>query len=173
MTARPPYDLGFEVDTAPPDALDPLDLDALAAFTTDVLDALDAPAGAIVTVVLADDGLLHALNRDHRGRDEPTDVLSFPAAEGEPFPGAPQEAPELGDIAISLPLAVRQAAAAGLAPELELRHLLLHGLLHLLGLDHEGEEEARTMAALEERFLGTAVHGAVPHDGAADGAPPA
>lgn len=160
----PAYDVAFEVDPRASDSAAEPDLAELTTFAATVLAALDATAGAGVTVVIGDDDRLRTLNREHRGRDEPTDVLSFPAAESEAFPGEAAgetdgEPPYLGDIAISLPLAARQAQAAGIAPDLELRHLLLHGLLHLLGRDHETTADAAEMAALEERFLGVAIHG--------------
>lgn len=90
-----------------------------------------------ITVLLADDARLKALNRTFRGKNKPTDVLSFPAAaNGE---GA------AGDIAISIETAVRQAAEHGHTLAEELRILLLHGVLHLAGFDHEADQgEMRT-----------------------------
>ena len=119
--------------------------------------------GAAATVLLAGDDLLRGLNREHRGADEPTDVLSFPASEGEPFPGEslpgePQQAPYLGDIAVSVSMVQRQAVAASLSPADELQHVVLHGLLHLLGYDHETPEDAARMQAREEAVLGPAIH---------------
>jgi len=80
--------------------------------------------------LITGDGEMRRLNRDFRGRDHPTDVLSFPSA-----PGAP--APHLGDLAISIQRARTQARHFGHSPEEEIRILMLHGLLHLLGMDHE------------------------------------
>jgi probable rRNA maturation factor len=96
-----------------------------------------------VDVLLADDATLKRLNRTYRGKNKATDVLSFPAAYNE-FAGADQTA---GDLAISLETAVRQAAAYGHSLRDEVRILLLHGLLHLNGLDHETDKGE--MAALE------------------------
>ena len=111
-----------------------------------------------LTVVLAGDELLQELNREHRDLDEPTDVLSFPAEEGEPFPGEPEQARYVGDIAVSVARVTRQAEAASIAADLELRHVLVHGLLHLLGYDHETPEDDAHMRAREEAVLGAAIH---------------
>jgi probable rRNA maturation factor len=95
-----------------------------------------------VDVLLADDAILKRLNRAYRGKNKATDVLSFPAAVNE-FAGADQTA---GDLAISLETAAKQATVYGHSLRDELRILMLHGLLHLNGLDHEiddGEMAAR------------------------------
>jgi probable rRNA maturation factor len=97
-----------------------------------------------VVVALVSDGRMRVLNRTYRGADYATDVLSFPAAEA---PGA--DAP-LGDIVIASGVARRQAAQAGHSLQTELRVLALHGLLHLLGYDHE--RDAGQMARLEARL---------------------
>jgi probable rRNA maturation factor len=91
-----------------------------------------APARArgAVTVAIVPDARVQALNRQYRRKDKATDVLSFPAEE----PG------ELGDVVIALGVARRQAAAAGHPLGTELRILALHGLLHLLGYDHEQDD---------------------------------
>ena len=101
-----------------------------------------------VDVLLAGDGTLRRLNREFRGKDKPTDVLSFPS---------PEEIFEerAGDLAISLKTAARQAKAYGHALEDEVRILMLHGLLHLSGMDHEtdagemAEREAELRAELK------------------------
>jgi len=94
--------------------------------------ALGAPAGEI-TVLLTRDAEMRRLNRSYRGKDRPTDVLSFPDGTSE----EPRSAPRIGDIVISIPAAGRNARAAGHALGREVAHLLLHGFLHLLGYDHE------------------------------------
>ena len=100
-----------------------------------------------VHVLLADDATLRRLNRTFLGKDKATDVLSFPAAVTTVFFGDPQ-APELaGDLAISLEMAARQAVRFGHPLRDEVRVLLLHGLLHLAGFDHE--RDAGEMAARE------------------------
>jgi probable rRNA maturation factor len=93
-----------------------------------------------VTIALVPDARVQALNREFRNKDTPTDVLSFPAGE----PG------QLGDVVIAVGVARRQAKAAGHALGTELRVLALHGLLHLLGYDHE-QDDGR-MERLERRL---------------------
>ncbi len=107
-----------------------------------------------VSVVLCDDEYIHGLNRDYRGKDSPTDVLSFALNEGEsaPIVDGPQEN-LLGDIIISLDRAVFQAEEYGHSLEREVAFLTLHGMLHLLGYDHEEEEDRREMRVEEEHIL--------------------
>lgn len=109
---------------------------------------------AEVSVVFADDAYIHELNRDYRGKDTPTDVLSFALNEGdEPdIIGGPEET-LLGDIIISLDTAARQAEEFGHTLERELAYLTVHGMLHLLGFDHETEEEKTVMRQKEEQVL--------------------
>jgi probable rRNA maturation factor len=106
-----------------------------------------APARArgAVGVALVSDARVRALNRRYLGQDRPTDVLSFPASDSPDSPGA-----YLGDIVIARGVARRQAHAGGLAEPTELRVLALHGLLHLLGYDHE--RDRGTMARVERRL---------------------
>ena len=100
-----------------------------------------------VHVLLADDAALKRLNRTFRGKNKPTDVLSFPAGATAVFFGDP-DAPELaGDLAISLETAARQAKQFGHSLRDEVRVLLLHGTLHLAGFDHE--TDAGEMASRE------------------------
>lgn len=111
----------------------------------EVLEKLMADLGAAdkeLTLVLVDDQEMQTLNRDHRGVDAPTDVLSYPLAEPEDegFP----EVPHLGDVIISLDTAERQAEARGHPLELEVVTLAAHGLTHLLGFDHPTEEAWKT-----------------------------
>ena len=112
-----------------------------------------------VSVLLSDDRTLRRLNRDYRGKDKPTDVLSFPAVDFSAAarakkPSAPAQAfaapIHAGDLALSLVTAARQARALGHTLEIEVRILLLHGLLHLAGYDHETDHGA--MAAREEEL---------------------
>ena len=100
-----------------------------------------------VPVLLADDATLRRLNRTFRGKDKATDVLSFPAGPTTVFFGEPEGPGLAGDLAISLEAAERQAAKFGHSLRDEVRVLLLHGVLHLAGFDHE--TDAGEMAARE------------------------
>jgi probable rRNA maturation factor len=109
--------------------------------------------GGAVSVLIVGDARMRALNRAWRGRDRATDVLSFPSEPAESRrPKA--ESRVLGDIAISLDTARRQAREGGWPLATELRRLLAHGLLHCLGHDHERPDEARRMARAERALLG-------------------
>jgi len=103
-----------------------------------------------LSILLTTDADIHELNRAFRGKDRPTDVLSFSQWEGEP-PQADQAL--LGDIAISLETASRQARTRGHSLEHELQHLLVHGVLHLLGHDHVKAPKAARRMRKEERRL--------------------
>ena len=109
-----------------------------------------------VEVVLSDAATIRDLNRLYRGKDETTDVLSFAQHEGEAFIESPGETPTLGEVVICVSYAEAQAEAAGDGQTVKgaLAHLLVHGLLHLLGHDHElGEREALAMQQREEALL--------------------
>ena len=108
-------------------------------------------AHAELSLELVGDGRMSRLNRTYRGGDGPTDVLAFPLRES---PG-PRSA-LLGDVVIAFPTAVRQAVSLGHSIDEELVRLLIHGLLHLLGYDHErGEHEARRMQRKEKALFRT------------------
>lgn len=104
-----------------------------------------------VDVLLTSDAELKRLNQTFRNKNQPTDILSFPA---DPIPGLPLAHQHAGDLALSLDTAARQAAAHGHSLATELRILLLHGLLHLAGLDHESDtgEMAARESELRIRF---------------------
>lgn len=107
-----------------------------------------------VSIVLGNDEYIHALNLAYRGKDCPTDVLSFALNEGdEPEVIDGPEEVLLGDIIISLETATRQAAEYGHSLERELAYLTVHGILHLLGYDHMTEEEKQEMRQEEEHIL--------------------
>ena len=97
-----------------------------------------------LAIVLTDDSAIRALNRTWRGKDEPTNVLSFPASRR-----SKQEIHLLGDIVIAHETAAREAAAKGKRLQDHLAHLAVHGFLHLLGYDHETNREAAAMERLE------------------------
>ncbi|MGH7165424.1 MAG: rRNA maturation RNase YbeY [Nitrospiraceae bacterium] len=113
----------------------------------DILAAAGEP-DAEVSLDLVGDRRMQRLNRQYRGRDYPTDVLAFPMREAK-GPASPL----LGDVVISLHAAARQSAAGGRPIEQALATLLVHGILHLVGYDHErGAREARRMRR-KERFI--------------------
>jgi rRNA maturation RNase YbeY len=115
-----------------------------------LLDALERSESEL-SVLLVSDRVMRQLNRDWRGRDRPTDVLSFSQHEG-PDP-APREL--LGDVVIAVPTAKRQAEERGETLLAASERLLIHGVLHLLGYDHErSEAEARRMQRRERRLAG-------------------
>jgi probable rRNA maturation factor len=98
------------------------------------------------TVVLSSDAAVSALNGQFRGKDKPTNVLSFPAG-----PGAP--AGTLGDIVLAFETVEREAGEEGIAFSDHVQHLVVHGLLHLLGFDHEAADDAERMEQLEIAIL--------------------
>lgn len=104
------------------------------------------PAELSIRIVDTAEG--RALNRDYRGKDYATNVLSFPA---ELPPGV--NLPLIGDLAICAPVVVREAAEQGKKPREHWAHLTVHGTLHLLGYDHLGDAEAEAMESLETRIL--------------------
>jgi len=108
--------------------------------------AAPARARGRVTVALISDQRMRQLNATYRKKDSATDVLSFPAL----GPGALAPGPDLGDLAIALGVAKRQAREYGHSLATEIRVLALHGLLHLLGYDHEADQGQ--MRRLEERL---------------------
>ncbi len=116
--------------------------------------AVELPARrSAATLLLSSDAHVRGLNRQWRGLDKPTNVLSFPAP-------APQAAParavrHLGDIVLAGETVAAEAAALQIETRAHFMHLVLHGLLHLLGYDHETEEEAEVMEAMETRILAT------------------
>jgi probable rRNA maturation factor len=110
-------------------------------------DSVDIPAGAALAIVLTDDAAMRALNGRWRGRAEPTNVLSFPAADRAARDGA------LGDIAIAYETTAREAEAEGKRFADHLAHLAVHGFLHLLGYDHQSADEADAMERLERMIL--------------------
>jgi rRNA maturation RNase YbeY len=104
-----------------------------------------------LSVVFANDGLLQELNRTYRHKDRPTNVLAFPQ---ESIDAAGPATELLGDVVISLPTADREAHALEQSLETRVVYLLIHGLLHLLGYDHEqGDAAQQRMEALEQELL--------------------
>ena len=120
-----------------------MELAAHAAFA----EATPPPARYEVTIVLTDDAEMRTLNRTWRGKDKPTNVLSFPASDGPVAPGP------LGDIVIAYETARGEASETGLALADHVSHLVIHGVLHLFGFDHMDEDEAERMEDLERKAL--------------------
>lgn len=114
-----------------------------------------------LSIALVDDDEMRTLNVAWRGRERPTDVLSFSMLEGE---GAEHRGPLLGDVVIDIETAARQARQRRRGLDEELARLLIHGTLHLLGHDHEAEAEAREMRR-EERRVWRAVRESERDDG--------
>lgn len=117
------------------------------------LAAAGHPAPVQLAVRVVEEAEGQALNRDYRGKDRPTNVLSFPAPPLPPGVPVDEDGPELGDIVICLPVVLAEAADQGKTPLAHLAHLVVHGTLHLLGYTHDGDEDAREMEALETRIL--------------------
>jgi probable rRNA maturation factor len=107
--------------------------------------------GAEVSVQLADDAQIRALNARWRGLDKPTNVLSFPASAVAKIASAPM----LGDIVVAFETAEREAGEEGKTLADHATHLVAHGFLHLLGFDHQNASDADRMEALETRILAT------------------
>lgn len=123
--------------------------------------------GGVVDIVLTDDTEVRRLNGSFRGRDVTTDVLSFSFVEdGQQSVATPQELPiediAAGEVYISVPQATAQAVQLGISPPEELARLLVHGLLHLAGYDHQTEAELQVMEQLTEDLL--KVPGSPEHD---------
>jgi len=117
------------------------------------------PRNAELSVLLCDDATIAALNGRWRGQEKPTNVLSFPAlppqgaATGEKAQRQSPKLAPLGDIAIAYETLVREARESGKTPPAHLSHLVVHGFLHLLGYDHETDDEAERMERLERDIL--------------------
>jgi probable rRNA maturation factor len=108
----------------------------------------------VLTVTFVDDAEIHEINRQHRGIDRPTDVLSFPLVDESDGFALPPDAPrELGDVIVSYPRAVAQAEEYGHSVEREVAYLVVHGVLHILGHDHEIPAEQAVMREREEAAL--------------------
>ncbi len=137
--------------------------DQLVAVARAALAAEGMPDHAQVDVTLVDDEEIRQLNRDYRDKDAPTDVLSFPIWEPEELALVrehPERFPErpllVGDVVISVETAARQAQDYGHSLERELAYLCVHGVLHLLGYDHEEETDRAAMREREEAILSEA-----------------
>ncbi|MBN1190398.1 MAG: rRNA maturation RNase YbeY [Dehalococcoidales bacterium] len=117
------------------------------------------PGMVEISLVVCGQERIQELNRDYRGQDRPTDVLSFSMSEQkddeepEAFIDPPDGIAHLGEVIISYPQAVMQAAEKGHSIKREMAVLIIHGALHILGYDHEDEEKAPAMLAREKEIL--------------------
>jgi probable rRNA maturation factor len=144
--------MSIEVEVQVTQAFSEVSVDLLRVVVEAALRSEDACGG--LTLVITDDQSVQALNRDYLGRDTPTDVLAFSAQEDSgPFVTAPQAGSYLGDVIVSYPRAVAQAAEQGQPVAQELNLLVVHGVLHLLGYDHAGEEDKAAMWARQDAIL--------------------
>ena len=155
MTAAPSID--FDIDPVWGDATDWEKLAADAAEAAAVVAPELAHDTMHVSLVLADDDEVHALNLQWRAKDKTTNVLSFPMLSRDEVLRASSHdaAPSmLGDLILAHGVCIREASEKGIAPAVHTSHLIIHGLLHLAGYDHEtGEAEAEEMEQLERKAL--------------------
>ena len=126
-----------------------VDCDLLGSWAVRILEVLDR-RDAELCVVLMNNADIQDLNRDYLGRDKPTNVISFPQQEGEG-----PEGNHLGDVVISVERAAEEADQAGILTMDRIRQLLVHGICHLCGYNHEGVsgEMAREMETIEQKIL--------------------
>ena len=161
MTAKPPPSLRIAVRVVTPAWTRRLPAVAAhvrkfarAAVKAALADGAPRPPGArpwTLTLLLADDAELKALNHDFRGKAKPTNVLSFPAGDDLPVPR--QEPVNLGDIAIALTVTAAESRKQGKRLADHLGHLTVHGVLHLFGYDHLDDSQAHDMESLERTVL--------------------
>ncbi len=138
-------DLSFEgMDEAPW-------AESLIAFTLAVLEKLDKD-GWDLSLLICDDAFIRDLNSRYRSKDEATDVLSFVLGEWTPDEGEGKRW-AAGDIAISLDTLKKNAVYFGVSEDEEFRRLVIHGVLHLAGMDHEDNDADRPMLLLQEKVL--------------------
>lgn len=158
-TCTPDHDITVAIEAAGA-AADEGDLRAVALAALAAEGVAEAVA---LTVVIVDDAAIHALNRDYLGHDEPTDIVTFPLDDGGAFVAAPGDGRhELGEMYISHERAAAQSADWGSDPAGEIRFLVVHGVLHLLGWDDATDEERGRMLARQ----GVILAGWVPRRGA-------
>lgn len=134
------------------------DVSALARLAERVMAGEDLAQGTELAVLITSDAEMQRMNLAFLGIDEPTDVLSFPD-DSDDFIEGEEAPPYLGDIAIGIETAIRQAEEHSHSLDAELAHLLVHGVLHLCGYDHVTTPEDETvMRAREEHYLGALGH---------------
>ncbi|MDF1748033.1 MAG: rRNA maturation RNase YbeY [Alphaproteobacteria bacterium] len=114
------------------------------------LAAMNPTRDLELSLALADDATVQKLNRDYRGQDKPTNVLSFESGDDADIPGEPLM---LGDVVLARETCAREAGEEGKEFAHHLSHLTIHGVLHLMGFDHEDDAEAEEMESLEIKIL--------------------
>ena len=127
----------------------PIDRVLLQRAAGEVVDYLGGDMDVDITIILTDDAQIHKLNKQYRGIDALTDVLSFPSGDTDPDSNRLY----LGDVVISYPRAQAQAEAGGHPVEAELQLLVVHGVLHLSGYDHGEEQGKSRMSAAQAEIL--------------------
>jgi len=127
----------------------PIDPVLLQRAAGEVMDYIGGDMDVDITIILTDDAQIHELNKQYRGIDAPTDVLSFPSGDTDPDSNRLY----LGDVVISYPRAQAHAEARGHPVEAELQLLVVHGILHLSGYDHVEEQGKSRMRAAQEEIL--------------------
>lgn len=153
-----PVIVHLELDTKESISIPPRELESLAER---VLSA-ERFSGSSISVLIEGDDTVRNLNRRYRGLNEPTDVLTFVAADSSCFAAAFEEAGELhhaGDIIISLPAVRRNADTFRIEEEEELRRVLIHGVLHICGWQHETNDADEPMLRRQEELLRSLVPG--------------
>ena len=127
----------------------PTDAVLLQCAAREVMDYLGGDMDVDITIILTDNPQIQELNKQYRGIDAPTDVLSFPSGDTDPDSNRLY----LGDVVISYPRAQAQAEAGGHPVEAELQLLVVHGVLHLSGYDHVEEQGKSRMSAAQTEIL--------------------
>ncbi|MCR4392736.1 MAG: rRNA maturation RNase YbeY [Dehalococcoidales bacterium] len=151
----------MEINVLIEEGLEPsVDIEWLQQIVEKTLLAENIPPNAEVSLVIVGQERIQELNREYRGKNRPTDVLSFSLIEQkenetEAFIGPPDGLNHLGEVIISYPQAVLQADEHQHSIKKEMVILIIHGILHLLGYDHEQPEKAPTMVAREKEILNT------------------
>ena len=131
-----------------------VDREGVRKIAREVLRAENVPSPCEVSLVITGSGTVRRLNRDYRGVDQPTDVLAFSMSPEEAdFILPPDNVLRLGEVVISYPRAEEQAREQGHSTNRELALLVIHGMLHLLGYDHDKPEEGKKMRAREKELL--------------------
>jgi len=156
--SEPPLRLSLEVVIESGDWPDAGILDTLVLRTSAVMAAAEQlatrfPTAAIACVAFSSDAEVRALNAQYRGQDKPTNVLSFPAPPPPPGHRPEGEPLFLGDVVLAAETVAGEARDQGIPLVRHIQHLVVHGVLHLLGYDHENDSEAEIMEALETRLL--------------------